>query len=185
VGTVTIFERALDHAAERWMVGHLERAYWLWDRVNDRSFAGQLSTPWIEIAVPRPADNRAGHAFADIGHGDDHGVSLLVRVHPLLLHGHDPDWSGQWTAICCTRRPTAGKSRPWAGTGTRPTTGTAAPSKPSWPRSKGTTTSTWQSRGGTPGDEADEPVHPQPQATAATAGLHPLRPTTGWLHARL
>jgi hypothetical protein len=75
------------------MVGHLERAYWLWDRVNDRSFAGQLSTPWIEIAVPRPADNRAGHAFADIGHGDDHGVSLLVRVHPLLLRGHDPDWS--------------------------------------------------------------------------------------------
>jgi len=90
---VSIIDLALDQAAERWMLGHLERAYWLWDRINQWSFAGLLSTPFIEIATPRPADNRAGHAFADIGPGDDYGGRLLVRVHPLLLRGRDPDWS--------------------------------------------------------------------------------------------
>jgi hypothetical protein len=90
--TQAIVERALDQAAEGWMVGHLERAYWLWDRINERSFAGLRSIPLIEIATPRPADNRAGHAFADIGPAD-HGVRLVLRVHPELLRGHDPDWS--------------------------------------------------------------------------------------------
>jgi hypothetical protein len=49
--------------------------------------------PFIEIATPRPADTRAGHAFADIGPGDDYGARLAVRIHPELLRGQDPDWS--------------------------------------------------------------------------------------------
>lgn len=91
--TQAIVERALDQAAEGWMVGHVDRGYWLWNHANHAWFGGQLSTPFIEIAMPRPSDNRAGHAFADISPGDGHGVSLLVRVHPLLLRGQDPDWS--------------------------------------------------------------------------------------------
>jgi hypothetical protein len=90
---VSIIDLALDQAAEPWMLGHLERAYWLWDRVNVRSFAGQLSTPLIEIAMPHKTTTRAGHAFADIGPGDDYGVRLAVRIHPELLRGQDPDWS--------------------------------------------------------------------------------------------
>jgi hypothetical protein len=89
---MSIIDLALDQAAEGWMMPHLRRLYWLWDRVNDRSFAGQLSVPFIELAMPREADNRPGHAWADITAGHDYGVSLLVRIHPELARGHDADW---------------------------------------------------------------------------------------------
>src|SRR5512133_3474379 len=89
---MTIIERALDEAAEGWMLGHLERAYWLWDHANRAWFDGTLSTPFIEIARPRQADARPGDAFADIGPGDDHGVRLAVRIHPELLRRTDPDY---------------------------------------------------------------------------------------------
>jgi hypothetical protein len=91
--TQAIVERALDHAAQGWMVAHVERAYWLWGHANRACFGCALSTPFIEIATPRPTDNRAGHAFADIGPGEDYGVRLAVRIHPELLRGTDPDYA--------------------------------------------------------------------------------------------
>jgi hypothetical protein len=89
---MSIIERALNQATERWMLGHLERAFWLWDHANRAWFDGSLSTPFIEIALPQRATNRAGHAYADIGPDDEHGVRLAVRLHPELLRSRDPDW---------------------------------------------------------------------------------------------
>jgi hypothetical protein len=90
---VSVMDRALDRAAEPWMHRHLERCYWLWEHGNQTWFDGLLSVPFIELAVPREADSRPGHAFADIGPGDEHGTRLVVRIHPELLRGQDPDWS--------------------------------------------------------------------------------------------
>jgi hypothetical protein len=91
---MTIIERALGLAAERWMLRHLDRAYWLWDRVNERSFSGMLSTPFIEIDLPSRGIERPDlHAWADIGAGDQHGVRLRVRLHRELLRGTDPDYA--------------------------------------------------------------------------------------------
>jgi hypothetical protein len=92
--SVTVIERALDQAAEPWMRGHIDRAYWLWQRVNERCFAGQLSTPFIEIALPRLRLARPDrHAWADIGPGNEHGTRLEVRLNPELLRGSDPNYS--------------------------------------------------------------------------------------------
>jgi hypothetical protein len=91
--TQAIVERALDQAAEPWMHGHIERAFWLWAYSNEAWFDGTLSIPFIEIARPRQADNRPGDAFADLGPGGDHGVRLAVRIHPELLRGWHADAS--------------------------------------------------------------------------------------------
>lgn len=92
MGTVTIIERALDQAAEDWMVPHLERCYWLWQHLSQQCYEGALSTPFIQIALPARASTGNGHAWADIGPGDQYGTRLALRLHPELLRGRDPDW---------------------------------------------------------------------------------------------
>jgi hypothetical protein len=89
--TQAIVERALDQAAEGWMVGHIDRAYWLWDHLNWRCFDGRLSTPLIRLQLPHRGVER--HAFADIGPTDEAGASLAVRIHPELVRGTSPRYS--------------------------------------------------------------------------------------------
>jgi hypothetical protein len=61
------------------------------DYANQQCYAGRLSTPLIQIALPRLADNRAGHAWADVGPTDQHGARLEVRIHPELLRWTFPN----------------------------------------------------------------------------------------------
>lgn len=87
---MSIIERALDQAAEGWMVGHIDRAYWLWDRLNWRCFDDLLSMPLIRIELPHRGVER--HAYADIAPTDEAGARLVVRIHPELLRGTSPNY---------------------------------------------------------------------------------------------